>query len=200
MPRLTRPFPAAAIALALLVWLPVGAWARKSAPAALSVPGEPSITAGRDVFERACAACHGAPGRFGARGWRRDVAPADVTRMALGRAGDHPEALTDLGDAWDATAYVWTLSMSGPEVRRGEELAFQASKAMKSDGLNVALFHWKQVEQLKDRAWVLNHDEGAVDGLMRALGGARYTDLAAPDRAALVDYIYASYFAWPPSW
>jgi hypothetical protein len=35
---------------------------------------------------------------------------------------------------------------------------------------------------------------------MRALGGARYADLAALDRAALVDYIYASYFAWPASW
>lgn len=198
-PRRSR-LPAALLLVVLVAVSAAVAWAGSSQSGTLEVPREPSIPAGRAVFEASCSSCHGAPGRFGAGGWRRGLSPADVTRIALGEERDHPAAITDLGDAWDATAYVWTLATNGPQIRHGETLAYQASDALRQDAVGVALFHWHQVERLKDRTWVLNHDAEAVDGLMTDLAGSRFTGLSEGERNALTEYIFASYFTWPPSW
>ena len=183
------------------------AWAAAPATAAgrqtsqpLAVPVRPSIPAGERVYAADCVRCHAQRSRFADRAWRASLTPADVTRRVLGEAAGHPAALHDLAIAWDATAYVWTLPDDGARIRRGESLAFQAEKALRSDALSVVLLHWNQLQDVKDASWVLNHTPSDVDALMRQLAGSRYTALPAADRRDLVDYVFASFFTWPASW
>lgn len=177
-----------------------GAIAASAVPSVV-VPAEPpSIPAGRAVFASACVACHGDGSEFSARSWRAPLAPADVVRTILGWAGGHPAATSDLLEAWDAAAHVWTLADDGAAIRRGEGLAFEASRVQGGDALAVVLFHWNDLQALKSASWVLQHDESDVDGLLRRLGGARYSSLTQAERTDLVDYVFASFFVWPAGW
>ncbi len=172
----------------------------RPAPPPLAVPAKPSIPAGAQLYTARCARCHSDPNRFAERSWRASQTPAEVARMLLGRAAAHPAALHDLATAWDVTAYVWTLPDDGDRIRRGESLALQAEKALRSDALSVLLLHWQELQDLKSASWVLNHTAGDVDTLMRGLAGSRYTGLPVTDRHDLVDYVFASFYRWPPSW
>ena len=198
--RLARATHRVALATALAA---VGALAA-AADGPLPVPGKPSIPAGAEVFAAACAACHGDDEALDGPGWRRDLAPADVARLALGQAAagldDHVAAVDDAGAAWAATAYLWTRSMTGRDVRRGEKLALEAEDQMKRDALGTALFHWRQIQDLRDGRWVLNHTQADVGNAMGGVAGKRYTSLSEADRRALIDYIFASYFTWPDAW
>ncbi len=168
--------------------------------APLAVPRKPSITAGERLYPDACAGCHGDPATFGDRAWRAGRSPADVTRMLQGGAEGHPAVVADLGSAWDATAYTWTLPDDGATIRRGERLALDAEKALRGDVLSVALLHWNDLQDLKSASWVLNHTADDVDSAMRRLAGARYSGLEPADRRALIDYVFASFFTWPRGW
>lgn len=178
--------------------LPTGAYGAPPAP--LAIPREPSIPAGESLYGSECAGCHADRGTFAGRSWRASLTPAEVARMLLGKAQGHPAAVAELGRAWDAAAFVWTLPDDGTGIRRGESLAFEASDALRSDVLSVALLHWNDLQNLKSASWVLNHTADDVDTLMRRLAGARYTNLPARDRQDLIDYVFASFFAWPGSW
>jgi len=198
---------AAAVAVALPVavfWAVAFAAAPGSAPGQepppLAVPRKPDIVAGERLYGEACTACHSDRSAFADRSWRKGKTPAGVTRMLQGAAGGHPAALPDLAGAWDATAYVWTLPDDGPTIRKGERLALDAEKALRADVLSVALLHWNDLQDLKSATWVLNHTADDVDTSMRRLAGARYTGLQQGDRQALVDYVFASFFTWPPDW
>ncbi|MEJ2289790.1 MAG: hypothetical protein P8Y02_14345 [Deinococcales bacterium] len=181
-------------------WAAGGADAARPPRQPLAVPGKPSIPAGDRLFGEDCAHCHSDRSRFSERSWRTSRTPAEVTRMLLGEAAGHPAAVPDLASAWDATAYVWTLPDDGARIRRGESLALQAEKALRSDALSVLLLHWNDLQDLKSAAWVLNHTPGEVDALMRQLAGSRYTELSAADRRDLIDYVFASFFTWPVRW
>jgi mono/diheme cytochrome c family protein len=169
-------------------------------PPPLAVPRKPGIPAGERLYSEACAGCHSDRAIFASRSWRSGRTPAEVTRMLQGAAEGHPAALPDLAQAWDATAYVWTLPDDGPTIRRGEQLALEAERVLRAEVLTVALLHWNDLQDLKNAAWVLNHTEDDVDTLMRRLAGGRYADLQAEDRRALIDYVFASFFTWPSSW
>jgi len=187
----------AALALAATLLCAL-ALAAERAP--LAVPRKPDVTAGERLYRDACTGCHGDPAAFGDRSWREGRSPADVTRMLQGGAGGHPAVLPDLGRAWDATAYVWTLPDDGATIRRGERLALDAEMVLRAEVLSVALLHWNDLQDLKRASWVLNHTAGDVDASMRRIAGDRYTGLAPDDRRALVDYVFASFFTWPSGW
>lgn len=193
-----------ALVLAVLIAV-AAAWSsaagRPQPPAApLPVPGKPSIPAGGTLYATDCARCHADTSRFRQASWRANWTPADVARTVLGRLDGHPDAVTDLSAAWAVTGYVWTLPDDSARIRLGERLAFEADATLRSRSLSVLLFHWSELQDLKSGDWVLNHDEAAVDRLMRSLGGSSYTSLSTSDRRALIAYVFASYFVWPANW
>jgi len=166
----------------------------------LPVPGKPSIPAGEAVYAAHCARCHDQVGRFAGRDWRAGRTPAWVTRVSLGMTAGHPAALSELEPAWEVTGYLWTLPDDGSDIRKGEGLALEANDALRSDAVGLVLFHWNELQNLKNGGWVLNHTEADVDGLMRHLAGSKYTALSAKDRQDLIDYTFASFFEWPSAW
>lgn len=168
--------------------------------ATLPVPGKPSIPQGEAVFGSRCAGCHHDRSRFAAPAWRDGITPARVARVALGEAAGHPAVVSALEVAWQVTGYLWTLPTDGTDIRRGESLALQADDLLRADALGTLLFHWGAVQNLKSATWVLNHRETDVDRLMRELAGPRYTALPPEDQQDLIDYTFASFFVWPPSW
>jgi mono/diheme cytochrome c family protein len=199
------------LAVAAAIALPVPAlWAAAVAaapqtggvPAPVPITGsrKPSIPAGEKLYVEACASCHADRARFAEATWRSTLSPGLVTSLLLGRTAGHPAALSDPARAWDAAAYVWTLPDSGQSIRRGESLAFDAEKMLRADALSVALLHWGDLQNLKSASWVLAHDVADVDALMYRLAGARYGNLTADDRRALIDYTFASFFSWPADW
>lgn len=205
MRRPTTLCLAAALTLLLIVAAAPAAAQRAGSedPAPLAVPGKPSIPKGEERFAADCASCHDAQQDFGAKAWRAELRPADVARIVLGEAAepaDHPAVVTELSAAWELTGYVWSLGTDGPEVRRGEALALEAGDELEGNAVNLALFHLKQVHDLRSGRWVLNHTQGEVMDLMGDLAGERFAALDASDRQALAEYITLSYFVWPADW
>lgn len=174
-------------------------------PIPLRVPGKPSIPRGKEGFAANCASCHASGRDFARLGWRADLTPADVVRVAMGTAKTpsgavHPAAVGSLAGAWDVAGYVWSLATDGTEVRHGEKLALEAGDALEQNALNLALFHLNELKQLKSGTWVLNHTQGEVVELMGRLAGERFRSLSDEDRRALSAYITLSYFVWPEDW
>ena len=85
-------------------------------------------------------------------------------------------------------------------IKHGESLAFEAQKRMEKEALWLFLTKGQDLMNLQSRDWVLSHTRGDIETLIINLAGDSYTSLAKNDQGALVDYIYASYFAWPESW
>ncbi len=190
--------PASALWAAAVAAAPEAGSVRATAPLAGS--RKPSIPAGERIYAEACASCHADRARFAEPTWRSTMSPGLVTSLLLGRTAGHPAALSDPARAWDAAAYVWTLPDDGERIRRGESMAFDAEKMLRADALSIALLHWGDLQDLKSASWVLAHNVADIDALMYRLAGARYGNLAADDRRALIDYTFASFFTWPADW
>lgn len=163
-------------------------------------PTRPDIAAGETIYAAACASCHPARTRFTVPSWRAGYTPAQIAGATLGRDLGHPAAERDLANAWDVTAYVWTLPDSASSVKNGEALAIEAERRLQAHAVSVALLHWQDVQDLKSAGWVLTHTPDQVAQVMRVLAGSTFTDLPPSDQRDLVEYTYASYFTWPPSW
>lgn len=186
--------------LALPLGLPLGAGL---ADAVLGPPRvKPDMVRGGTIYRQACSSCHDqrtSRPDFRQRAWKLETSPQAVAAAALG-AGGHPAAVEDADSAWHASAYVWTLSTSKAEVLRGLALAQDAEARLKATNVFVLLGRLGELNALRDPAWVLSHTPAQVDLRFAALSGEAYQELSSTERVALSEYLYASYFAWPPGW
>jgi hypothetical protein len=157
---------------------------------------KPDIVQGQAIYNASCSQCHTTTA-FAERSWKSSLTPAS---LAFGlHNSSHGENL-EPADLWHVTAYVWTQSATGSHIKHGEALAFEAEKRMKSDALWLFLTKGNDMMNLQNRDWVLSHTEADIDSVITGLAGDDYVALPATDKAALIDYIYASYFTWPESW
>ena len=184
----------------LLLALPLGVGL---ADAVLGPPRvKPDMVRGGTIYRQACSSCHDQRSSrpdFRQRVWKLETSPQEVAAAALGAAG-HPAVLGDAESAWHASAYLWTRSTSKAEVLRGLALAQDAEARLKSANFFVLLGRLGELNALRDPAWVLSHTPAQVDLRFAALSGEDYQDLSSTERVALSEYLYASYFAWPPGW
>jgi hypothetical protein len=156
----------------------------------------PDIVQGEAIYQTSCAQCH-SPTAFAKRAWKSSLTP--VLLVADLSASSHPEML-EIDDLWHVTSFIWTQSSGGSGIQYGESLAFEAEKRMKQDALWLLLTKGRDIMNLQSRDWVLSHTEAEIDSVITGLAGDDYLALPPTDKAALIDYIYASYFTWPKTW
>ena len=156
---------------------------------------KPDITMGQSIYSQSCSQCHSSTA-FSDSAWKTELTPA---RVALDLSTSHAKDL-ELEEVWHAVAYTWTQSSDGKTIKHGEALAFEAQKRMEKEALWLFLTKGQDLMNLQSRDWVLSHTKEDIQTLIINLAGDSYSTLSENDQRALVDYIYASYFAWPESW
>ena len=163
---------------------------------------KPDIARGEALFEQRCASCHrqGSTPDFSRDAWKAESTPEWLASVALGRAAEHPPAVSTPDEAWHVAAYVWTRPLHLSELRLGLELARQAEARLLERDLFTLLAALPKLDDLRSTAWVLRRSEREVDARLSDLAGASYEELSEAERQALVDYIYASLFTWPLEW
>lgn len=167
-----------------------------------------SVERGATVYAQSCASCHGAGGTgtataatdFSEAAWSGSLAPAQVVELALGQSGGHPAALDDVGSAWDATAFVWTLPLNAATVREGQAEVQQAAELLKKGGLGLLITKGGEIREIQDPNWVMQHTAADIVKLVTDLAADEYAALNAEHQQALVDYVYASHFTLPEGW
>lgn len=163
---------------------------------------KPDIARGEALFEQRCSHCHrqGSTPDFSRDTWKAERTPEWLASVALGLTAEHPPAVSTPDEAWHVAAYVWTRPLRLSELRLGLELARQAEARLLERDLFTLLAALPKLDDLRSTAWVLRRSEREVGARLSDLAGASYQELSDSERQALVDYIYASLFAWPREW
>jgi hypothetical protein len=157
---------------------------------------KPDISKGQIIYAASCSQCHSQTA-FNQNEWKHSLTPASVV-MNLSDS-NHAQYI-DLEDLWHVTAYTWTKSSSGQDIKHGEALVLEAKKRMEKDALWLLISRGQDLMNLQSRDWVLSHTQEDIHNLIVKLAGDDYSTLSESDQEALIDYIYASYFVWPEGW
>jgi hypothetical protein len=157
---------------------------------------KPDISRGQSIFAASCSQCHSSSA-FNEPEWKHSITPANVV-MNLSES-NHANNL-GLEDLWHVTAYTWTKSSTGQDIKHGESLALEAQQRMEKDALWLFITKGQDLMNLQSRDWVLSHTKDDLRSLIINLAGDRYSTLSETDQEALINYIYASYFVWPETW
>jgi hypothetical protein len=157
---------------------------------------KPDILQGQAVYEASCSQCHNNTA-FAEREWKASLTPIALVSDLAGSSHAKP---LEFAEAWHVTSYLWTQTSGGAGIKYGESLAFEAERRMRKDALWLLLTKGGDLMNLQNRDWVLSHTELEIEAVLTNLVGDTYTRLPETDKAALIDYIYASYFTWPEEW
>ncbi len=162
----------------------------------------PDAVAGESVYAGRCGTCHGPRNAsdLADRSWKDRLAPADVVNMAQSGALDHPQLDLDEVDAWNATAYVWLLSLTPEEVQTGERLVGELESRRDVRAVMTLLTQRDKIAQLRDRNWVLTHPLNDVSANFQKVAGSAYDDFSDAERRSLAEFLPVSYFSLPPGW